>query len=585
MAASRRDVAARARASTAGTGSTAARPTSSRPRSYHDNHAVAPPGTYRRRLPPERRSGRPGHPSSWATCGPSTPTSRSSSTSPPAPATRPTTPPAEWIERYRGAFDGGWDAWRDDTFARQLESGPPAARARELSPRPPWVPAWDELDSADRAHGGGPVHGVLRRVPLLHRRADRPGRSTSSTSWASSTTRWSSWCPTTAPAPRADAHGSINDVRLTNLDPAGPRELRRASTRSAARAPTTTTRGAGPWPATPRSGAGSARCTRAAWPTRASCTGRRGSGRAVAGAIRRQFAHAVDVLPTVLELAGISPARGRIDHVPADARSTAPASPTCWRRRGPSPSPSATTRSTSRCSGPGRIYHQGWKAVTFKPLGPMYDDGLDCRAPFDDDVWELYHVAEDLSEIARPGGRRARAPGRDGRALVGRGPPAPGAARSTTGCSTRSSTPSPSAPPRPPRLPLPAPSARPSPSRWRSTCATAPHTITVDATIPEGDGGADGVLLALGSVLGGWSLHVLDGRLRYVHNLYGKQRHTIGSRAASLPPGATGSASTSTKTAEHAGTGTAAVRRRGRSATGRDPAVHAARSSPAPASG
>ncbi len=31
------------------------------------------------------------------------------------------------------------------------------------------------------------------------------------------------------------------------------------------------------------------------------------------------------------------------------------------------------------------------------------------------------------------------------------------------------------------------------------------------------------MLLALGSVLGGWSLHVLDGRLRYAHNLYGKQ--------------------------------------------------------------
>ena len=28
----------------------------------------------------------------------------------------------------------------------------------------------------------------------------------------------------------------------------------------------------------------------------------------------------------------------------------------------------------------------------------MYDDGLDPDAPFDDDVWELYHVAEDPSE-------------------------------------------------------------------------------------------------------------------------------------------------------------------------------------------
>ena len=35
------------------------------------------------------------------------------------------------------------------------------------------------------------------------------------------------------------------------------------------------------------------------------------------------------------------------------------------------------------------------------------------------------------------------------------------------------------------------------------------------------------MLLALGCVLGGWSFHVLDGRLRYVHNLYGKTLDVI----------------------------------------------------------
>ena len=45
------------------------------------------------------------------------------------------------------------------------------------------------------------------------------------------------------------------------------------------------------------------------------------------------------------------------------------------------------------------IYHDGWKAVTFHPVGPLYDDGLRSNAPFDDDIWELYHVAEDISEV------------------------------------------------------------------------------------------------------------------------------------------------------------------------------------------
>jgi hypothetical protein len=57
------------------------------------------------------------------------------------------------------------------------------------------------------------------------------------------------------------------------------------------------------------------------------------------------------------------------------------------------------------------------------------------------------------------------------------------------------------------------------------------HALIVDVTIPD-RGPADGVLLAMGSALGGWSLHVLDGRPRYVHNLYGKERHAVTSAAA-----------------------------------------------------
>src|SRR5580698_6953287 len=58
--------------------------------------------------------------------------------------------PAEWIERYRGHFDKGWDAWREAAHARQLALGvvPPGT---VLTPRPPWVPAWDTLDERERA--------------------------------------------------------------------------------------------------------------------------------------------------------------------------------------------------------------------------------------------------------------------------------------------------------------------------------------------------------------------------------------------------------------------------------------------------
>ena len=66
------------------------------------------------------------------------------------------------------------------------------------------------------------------------------------------------------------------------------------------------------------------------------------------------------------------------------------------------------------------------------------------------------------------------------------------------------------------------------------------HAIEVDVTVPPGEA-PEGVLLAQGSVLGGFSLHLRDGCLRYVHNLYGKERHVV---AARCPSGraATGSA-------------------------------------------
>ena len=60
----------------------------------------------------------------------------------------------------------------------------------------------------------------------------------------------------------------------------------------------------------------------------------------------------------------------------------------------------APTRATKyfEMLGSRAIYHDGWKAVTFKPLARLYDDGIDPDAPFSEDRWELYHVAEDFSE-------------------------------------------------------------------------------------------------------------------------------------------------------------------------------------------
>lgn len=53
--------------------------------------------------------------------------------------------PKSWADRYAGQFDAGWDALREATFARQKQLGVIPADA-VLTPRPDALPAWDSLD-------------------------------------------------------------------------------------------------------------------------------------------------------------------------------------------------------------------------------------------------------------------------------------------------------------------------------------------------------------------------------------------------------------------------------------------------------
>jgi arylsulfatase A-like enzyme len=52
--------------------------------------------------------------------------------------------PKDWIAKFKGQFDQGWDKVREETFARQKEMGVIPANA-ELTARPEQIPAWDSL--------------------------------------------------------------------------------------------------------------------------------------------------------------------------------------------------------------------------------------------------------------------------------------------------------------------------------------------------------------------------------------------------------------------------------------------------------
>jgi arylsulfatase len=55
----------------------------------------------------------------------------------------------EWADRYKGKFDQGWDAYREETLARQKTLGT-VPEDTELSARPDLFPAWDSLSDAQK---------------------------------------------------------------------------------------------------------------------------------------------------------------------------------------------------------------------------------------------------------------------------------------------------------------------------------------------------------------------------------------------------------------------------------------------------
>ena len=164
------------------------------------------------------------------------------------------------------ASTSGWDVWREQTLARQIEAGllPPHT---VLSERPEWVPAWADLTDDERRvyarymeafagylshadhHVGrfldaladtGDLDNTVVIVVLRQRREQR----------------------------RRRARLAERRARVERRAAHRRRSAADRSTRSAARAGTTTIRGAGPSRATRRSAAGSARCTKAVSPIR-----------------------------------------------------------------------------------------------------------------------------------------------------------------------------------------------------------------------------------------------------------------------------------------------------------------------------
>jgi len=416
--------------------------------------------------------------------------------------------PVGWIARYRGHFEGGWDRWRDDTRRRQLDDGLLPAHA-ELSPRPDWVPAWASLSERDRrvyarymeAFAGYLSHtdaqvGRLIRWLEVRGELDRTLVLVLSDNGASS---------------EGGPRGSLNDARAWNVVPTTVEEAdARLDEIGGPRIHNNypwgwTVAGNTPfrrWKRETHEG-GVADPLVVCWP----------GGIAAHGEVRRQYVHAIDLVPTILEVIGVeAPSTiGGIEQRPLEGVSFAYSFD----------DPAAAERHTTQyyeMFGCRAIYHDGWKAVVYHPI-QVDEPGLDTVE------WELYDLASDPSEchdLAAAHPERLRALVERWWAEAGRyqvlpldnrpfsdlvfGRPSPVGRRRRYVY-------------RPDRAPVPESAAVNVKNRR--------HAITAHVEV-GGHAPVEGVLAVQGSVLGGWSFHLLgDGRLCYVHNLAGWREYRI----------------------------------------------------------
>jgi len=308
----------------------------------------------------------------------------------PGAAHAPHQAPADFIERYRGRFDQGWDAWREQVFERQAASGLLPSGTR-LSERPSWVPAWDDCSADERrlyarmmeVYAGmleHTDHCIGRVVDFIESlgELDNTVVMVMSDNGASA---------------EGGPQGSFNELYFFNFEPESLEEnLARIDDLGTSRAYNHYPWGwawAGNTPfkrwkrETHEGGVTDPLIVH--WPER---LGRPGE-------TRHQYLHAIDVVPTLLAEIGITPPAhiAGVAQSPIEGVSFAPTFDDA-----DVPAPHVTQY--YEMMGSRALYHDGWKVVAFHPLVNVdYGDGRDARAPFDQDDWELYHVAEDPSEI------------------------------------------------------------------------------------------------------------------------------------------------------------------------------------------
>jgi arylsulfatase len=428
--------------------------------------------------------------------------------------------PRDWIDRYRGRFDMGYEAIREQTLARQKELGiipqdaevppinpigtPETRTGPDGKPFPPldFTRPWESLSADEQrlfcrmaevyagflAHAD---HHIGRLLDFLEEveELDNTLVIVVSDNGASG---------------EGGPDGSVNEMKFANGIPDDIDENFRmidelGGTRTYNHYPTGWAMAFNTpfkmWKRYEFNGGTADPCI-LSWP---SVLGHPGE-------VRHQYHHAIDIVPTIFDCLGITPPEAIKGHT--QSRFDGVSMRYCFE------DPSApSTRHVQFYSmlGTRAIWHDGWKAVTTHPA-------ISGWSHYNDDVWELYHTDTDRSEVhdlAAEHPDTLRELINLWYAEAGANNAFPLDDRSAVEILTT---------PRP-QLTAPRdryvyfPDAADVPESQAVNIRNRSYTIGALVDVPAT--GAEGVLFAHGCRFGGHALYVKDNRLHYVYSFVG----------------------------------------------------------------
>jgi len=429
--------------------------------------------------------------------------------------------PQEWIDKFKGQFDQGWDKVREETLARQKEMGI-VPKNTKLTPRPKEISAWNSLsEDAKKLYArhqecfaGFAAHTDYNIGRLLKAVAALPDADNTLIILIAGDN---------GPSAEGSLNGTLNNMMTQNGIPdsvenqfpkinelGGPLHENHFPVGWA-------WAGSSPFQwmkRVPSHFGGTRNGMVISWPARIKQT----------GGLRTQFHHVIDVAPTILEAAGIPEPK-----VVNGTKQTPMAGTSMLYTFDNATAPSHRTTQYFETGGHRAIYHDGWVAASFH--GVPWE--LTGSIGFENNSWELYNITEDFSEavdLSKKYPEKLKKleaifdteaekynvyPLDDRFAERATNPERPSVTRGKTHFEYTAGA-----------KRIPEGSAPPAYARN--------HSITVDFEMP--DKGGDGVLVANGGSSAGYTLYVKNRKPVYEMNFFGVNHYRVES-SDPLPTG------------------------------------------------